>query len=124
MILMILSQNRFSVSLKSLKYIQKKHLKGCIIKNGAASKNGYSRKSGASSRRKVQTSYFTKLFAKFNTRFYQLSAPDLRCPRKSVSNFKTPIKKASAREAFLMVPLVRIGLTTPPLPRVCSTTEL
>ena len=25
---------------------------------------------------------------------------------------------------LLMVPLVRIGLTTPPLPRVCSTTEL
>ena len=43
--------------------------------------------------------------------------------RKSASNYHQTIKKASTWEAFLMVPLVRIGLTTPPLPRVCSTTE-
>ncbi len=39
---------------------------------------------GSLSRRKVQTSYFTKLFAKFNTRFHQLPAPDVAsqvCPR-------------------------------------------
>ena len=39
---------------------------------------------GSLSRRKVQTSCFTKLFAKFNTRFHRLSAPDVAsqvCPR-------------------------------------------
>ena len=54
--------------------------------------------SGSSSRRKVQTSYFTKLFAKFNTRFHQLPAPHLL--RKSASNLKTTIKKASIRRLF------------------------
>lgn len=48
---------------------------------------------------------------------------DLRFPRKSLLP-KVTIKKTSIEEAFLMVPLARIGLATPPLPRVCSTTEL
>ena len=34
-------------------------------------------------------------------------------------------KKTSVKEAFFeMVPLIRIGLTTPSLPMTCSTTEL
>ena len=45
-----------------------------------------------------------------------------------VSPFLSPIrinKKAPFKEAFLlMVPLIRIGLTTPSLPMTCSTTEL
>lgn len=33
-------------------------------------------------------------------------------------------KSATNAEFSKMVPLARIGLATPPLPRVCSTTEL
>ena len=69
--------------MKALEYIQKKHLKGCVLKNGAAGKKGYSRKSGASSRRKPQTSHFANLYAKLNARFRQLPAPDLRLPPAS-----------------------------------------
>ena len=44
-------------------------------------------------------------------------------PRKSASC--DTIKKGTLKSVpFLMVPLKRIGLSTPPLPRVCSTTEL
>ena len=46
-----------------------------------------------------------------------------RCPRESFSHYRYTLKKALKRGLFLMVPLVRIGLTTPPLPRECSTTE-
>ena len=44
-------------------------------------------------------------------------------PREFASLYGTSIKKHPRGGAFFMVPLVRIGLTTPPLPRVCSTTE-
>ena len=88
--------------MKALEYIQKKHLKGCVLKNGAAGKKGYSRKSGASSRRKPQTSHFANLYAKLNARFRQLPAPDLRLPPQ-VRSYYIIMKKASLKEAFFMV---------------------
>lgn len=50
-------------------------------------------------------------------------SPDVAAQVQPSANITT-IKKASAREAFLMVPLARIGLATPSLPMTCSTTEL
>lgn len=36
---MLILKTQKSDSFKGLEYIQKKHLKGCILKNGAAGKN-------------------------------------------------------------------------------------
>ena len=45
-------------------------------------------------------------------------------PESPFSLIDTNAKRALKSAPFALVPLKRIGLSTPPLPRVCSTTEL
>ena len=95
----------------------KRHHQRCLYKNGAASK-------------KVRAFHTAHPLGRLILRRHLApiksgaAIPDLLCPRKSNNLYNNTIKKTSVKEAFLMVPLVRIGLTTPSLPMTCSTTEL
>ena len=105
----------------------KKHLKRCIIKNGAAGKkvnSHWQKANGPLSRRKVQTSCFAKLPAKARHSFSPTIRSTLALPPQ-VRPCNITIKKSLHKGGlFLMVPLARIGLATPSLPMTCSTTEL
>ena len=63
-------------------------------------------------------------FSSASSNFASLVSRTYFSPVSPITYYSIQLKKPPAKEAFLMVPLVRIGLTTPSLPMTCSTPEL
>ena len=114
-------QNLFSWAVSGFDFLYdttiKKHPRGVLFYGAAGEKVRFAHplRLRLRDRSKNETFFLRHLRCRFDS--------GLTCPRESASLYDTTIKKHPRGVLFFMVPLVRIGLTTPPLPRVCSTTE-